>query len=915
MSTDFDKLREVFQVAVEQHAASQWDAYLDQACAGDMELRHKVALLLKAHAEGGSLVDQATPDMERTRLYQPIAEGPGTVIGPYKLMEQIGEGGMGLVFVAEQQQPVRRKVALKVIKPGMDSRQVIARFEAERQALAMMDHPHIAKVYDGGATAEGRPYFAMEFVRGTPITEYCDRHRLSNRERLQLFLDVCHAVQHAHQKGIIHRDLKPSNVLVEVHDVQPVVKVIDFGIAKATGQKLTDRTVYTAVAQMVGTPLYMSPEQAGLSSLDVDTRSDVYSLGVLLYELLTGTTPFDRETFNKASYDEMRRIIREDEPPRPSGRLSTMERAALSTIAEKRGLEPGRLSQHLRGELDWIVMKALEKDRNRRYETANGIARDIERYLADEPVEACPPSAGYKLRKFARKNRQILATAGTFMLLLMAAAVVSTWQAFRATQAETKARQALTLAEERFDLAKEAVDKYLNEVTETPELKGANLEALRKKLLESALPFYQKLAEQAPGDPEREAARGRAYGRLGDIRLDLGEAEAALADFREMHDIFAPLAEAFPAEPDYRRDESRSLFGQAEALGGPSRSNIGRPADAEAAYRAALAVGQQLVNDFPSIPDYRSDLAKSHNRLASLLGSILWKHVEAVAEVHVALKEQQRLVDEHPNVLDYRHELARSHNHLGSFLRYQGKEAESVAEYRIALKQQQRLADECPNVPLYHHFLGCTQRDLGEYRAALKEFERLVAKHPSVFEYSFWLALTHKEFGDQLAKEGKHADAEKEYRAALKNYQRLADELAGDRWPLAENHRALGLLVGQQGKPAEAEAEYVKAEAEYRAALKEQWLLVGEHPDVSEYRKQLIQGLQKLGELLVGQGKQVEAEREYLEAIRVDPKNAAVIWNARGDFYYKRHEYAKQWFLVKPNILAMTSAFVFKVAD
>src|SRR5262249_16734826 len=264
----------------------------------------------------------------------------GTVIGPYKLLEEIGEGGMGLVFVAEQQQPVRRKVALKVIKPGMDSRQVIARFEAERQALAMMDHPHIAKVHDGGTTPEGRPYFVMEYVKGTPITDYCDRHRLSNRQRLALFLDVCHAVQHAHQKGIIHRDLKPSNVLVSLHDVTPVVKVIDFGIAKATSGRLTDKTVYTAFAQMIGSPLYMSPEQAGLSDSDVDTRSDVYSLGVLLYELLSGTTPFDREQFKQASDDEMRRIIREDEPPRPSTRLSTIEQVERSTIAERRGLEP-----------------------------------------------------------------------------------------------------------------------------------------------------------------------------------------------------------------------------------------------------------------------------------------------------------------------------------------------------------------------------------------------------------------------------------------------------------------------------------------------------------------------------------------------------------------------------------------------
>ena len=290
----------IFAAALECTTAEARRAYVKQACAGDAKLEALVEGLLQAHDNPDSFLQAPGASLVAT-IDDPVRERPGSVIGPYKLLEQIGEGGMGLVFVAEQQQPVKRRVALKLIKPGMDSRQVIARFEAERQALALMDHVHIAKVYDGGATPEGRPYFVMELVKGTPITDYCDRHRLTNRQRLELFLDVCHAVQHAHQKGIIHRDLKPSNVLVEVHDVQPVVKVIDFGIAKATGQKLTDRTVYTAVAQMVGTPLYMSPEQAGLSSLDVDTRSDVYSLGVLLYELLTGTTPYDQKRLRTAT--------------------------------------------------------------------------------------------------------------------------------------------------------------------------------------------------------------------------------------------------------------------------------------------------------------------------------------------------------------------------------------------------------------------------------------------------------------------------------------------------------------------------------------------------------------------------------------------------------------------------------------
>jgi serine/threonine protein kinase/tetratricopeptide (TPR) repeat protein len=768
MALDFQRIQGVFQ-AVAELAPAERTAVLERQCAGDAELRRRIEALLKAHDDAGEL-PAAQPEPMVT--CGPAVQ-PGQVFaGRYKLREKLGEGGMGVVFVADQTEPVERRVALKIIRAGLDTHRLLARFEQERQALALMDHPNIAKVFDAGMDQAGRPYFAMELVRGLPLTKYCDDARLSPRQRLELFIPVCQAVQHAHQKGIIHRDLKPSNILVGLYDDRPVPKVIDFGVAKATGPRLTEQSLYTEIGSIIGTLEYMSPEQAQLNNLDVDTRSDIYTLGVILYELLTGAVPFSCKELQQAGLAEMLRIIKETEPSRPSTKLS--HSGTLPSIAAQRQTEPHKLTALLRGELDWIVMKALEKDRGRRYETANGFAMDVQRYLADEPIQACPPSAGYRLRKFVRRNKGPVVAASVVLFCLVAGIVGTSaglvWAArerdekAQALIAETKAR----LAEQKMrDQAVSALRAMTDDI-ENQMARATHLTEENKELLRKIVKHFEGFAALTADDAESRAIRAEGYARVGLMRYRLGELKEAETAYADALAIQKQLVADFPARPEFRHE----LASTHNKLGILLR-NTGRPQEAETAFAEALAIQKGLAADFPARPEFRQALAGIRYNVGNLLNAA-GRFQEAETAYADALALRKQLASDFPTRPILRRALAMSYNSLGWLYHNMGRLKEAERAYADALTIQKQLAADFPTQPLFrqelatsHHNLGNLLRDtdrLKDAETALADAlliqKQLAADFPARPDYREELAATRLSMDALLQRKGRLKEAE-----------------------------------------------------------------------------------------------------------------------------------------------------------
>jgi serine/threonine protein kinase/tetratricopeptide (TPR) repeat protein len=784
MSDPSNPAKSIFLAAVDEHAPEQWPAFLDHACAGDAQLRARVDRLLGAQAAMGSFEETPRPGLparidEPTGMglpgHEPIDERSGTVIGPYKILERIGEGGFGAVFLAEQQQPIRRLVALKVLKPGMDTKEVIARFESERQALALMDHPGIARVLDAGATDSGRPYFVMELVHALSITEFCDNNRLVPEARLKLFLEVCQAIQHAHHKGVIHRDIKPTNVLVTLHNGVPVVKVIDFGVAKAMVHRLTERTLFTTCGQMIGTPAYMSPEQADASGLDIDTRSDVYALGVLLYELLTGTTPLEGK-LHEAGYAEMQRLIREEEAPRPSTRLWSLGSSA-SVVAGNRGLDVKRLLQYLSGDLDWVVMKALEKDRNRRYETPGSLADDIERYLHREAVLARPPSKAYRLRKFVQRNRAAVLTGSLIAAALVVGAMVATWQAVVATRATTDALAAVIAEKEAKELAQareaetEKVLEFLEErmfAAARPQAGGLGPNVTLRKAIEATLPFVEKSFSKEPLIEARlRLTLGTSFACLGDNQTAAEQFKAARAlytrhrgadhpdtltsmhNLARAHQDLGRYADAFelyeqtlalrktklgPGHPD----TLRSMTGLACA-----HASLGRHGDALQLRQETLTLMTAALG--PDHPDTLSSMYALADSYAALCrrGDAL-----ELRERTLALRKTSLGAD-HPDTLLSMASVANSYIVVG-------RPADALKLYQKTLElQQAKLGRDHPDTLRSMNGVAVSYAKLRRHAGAVKLYEETLAldqaklgpDHPDTFQTMYNLAISYAALG------------------------------------------------------------------------------------------------------------------------------------------------------------------------
>jgi serine/threonine protein kinase len=652
MSANPEREKQVFDAAVQLAAPADRAALLDRECGSDTALRAAVEALLRSNAEATvKFLDPAVGHFPTKLLNNETAAlepEVGQVIGRYKLLEKIGEGGCGVVYVAQQTQPVRRRVALKVIKLGMDTKQVVSRFEAERQALAIMDHPNIAKVFDGGATDLGRPYFVMELVRGVRITDYCDEANLVTEDRLNLFIKVCHAIQHAHQKGIIHRDIKPSNILVTLNDGVPVPKVIDFGIAKAMEDRLGEATVYTQLHQFIGTPAYMSPEQAEMSSLDIDTRSDIYSLGVLLYELLVGSTPFDGKKIMASGIDVMRKTIREAEPARPSRRLATLADNDLTTAAKRRAVEGPKLIRQLSGDLDWIVMKCLEKNRTRRYQTATELALDIQRHLGNEPVIARPPSRWYQFQKMVERHKLIFTMVSVVTLSLLLG-IIGIYIQFRVSEQQRRlAEEAQIRAGKNFDQARSAVSDLLT-VADEDLWEAPGMQPLRVKLMRAALDRYQHFLEEPATDPALRAELGRLYLRYGfnakEVSADYHQVvvpayDSALA-IQEQLVKEQPTNRAFRADLGYTIIYSKLWWNDTSGV--------------QEYQPQAIAIFEGLMRENPQDPFARSGLVWA---LGLDVDGVLPDSPEKTARSERRLALLEQLVAEYPHSAEFRRDLA-----------------------------------------------------------------------------------------------------------------------------------------------------------------------------------------------------------------------------------------------------------------